>query len=160
MFVASGVLLLFCGWWVSLWREMYVGKIPDVVDYVVREAPELPWPNPALPGSDQVHFPYSLPQRGKVALLVYDARGGLVALRESQPFAAGEQAIFLSTARLPSGVYFVRLTTDSGLTASARWTADVLLRLRRQRRGMPWLGAESAARVVRGARSVRSFRAE
>ncbi len=35
---------------------------------------------------------------------------------------AGEQAISLKPARLLPGVYFARLTTDSGHTASARWT--------------------------------------
>jgi len=82
----------------------------------------VPWPNPARAGSDRVTFPFLLPQAGQVALLVYDARGRLVAFRESQPFAAGEQAISLSSTPLPSGVCFARLTTDSGLAASAQWT--------------------------------------
>src|SRR5690606_13395309 len=64
---------------------------------------------------------YALPTAADVRLDVYDVLGRRVAVLVDAPQPAGEHRATLRAAGLPSGTYFVRLTTD-GHTATTRAT--------------------------------------
>lgn len=69
-----------------------------------------PAPNPA---SGPVRISFSVREAGQTALHLYNALGKRVATlyREGAP-ARGRQTVRLNAAALPSGLYFLRLTTD------------------------------------------------
>ncbi|MEP0545713.1 MAG: T9SS type A sorting domain-containing protein [Rhodothermales bacterium] len=64
------------------------------------------YPNPVA-GRTAIPFSLDAPQRVRIA--VYDALGREVAVAADRTFGAGEQAVDVSVAGLPSGLYFYRL---------------------------------------------------
>lgn len=86
----------------------------------------VPWPpgwpalEPAAPNpfTDRTVLRYALPAPARVALQVFDARGRAVALLVDAFQPAGSHAVPLDGARLPSGVYLVRLRVG-GATKTA-----------------------------------------
>jgi hypothetical protein len=74
------------------------------------------FPNPFNP---RTNLDFQLPAPGTVRLTVHDARGALVAVLRDGPLPAGEQRVVWdgcdrSGRPVPSGVYFVRLQTETG----------------------------------------------
>jgi hypothetical protein len=81
-----------------------------------------PYPNPRV-GTGGVTLGIALPTADRVRLELYDARGRLCAARSFEAFAAGGQhAIEWNPAFLGPGTYFVRMISESGRTAQAKWT--------------------------------------
>ncbi|MCA9785377.1 MAG: T9SS type A sorting domain-containing protein [Candidatus Cloacimonetes bacterium] len=66
-----------------------------------------PWPNPS---NGQVVLSWRMPVPASVSLELYDIQGRLTTLITNEERAAGSHQLALDTARLPSGVYFLRLT--------------------------------------------------
>lgn len=79
----------------------------------------LPRPNPAVRGQ-AVTLGFRLSQRALVSLDLYDSSGRRVDSRPAQPFPPGPGSIQWAPAVRGSGLYFVRLRTDSGQSADAR----------------------------------------
>jgi hypothetical protein len=69
------------------------------------------YPNPAS-GQFSVH--YTTGEEGRLDLAVYDVAGRRVLSRTVSRAAAGPGAEFFNAAKLPAGVYFVRLTAPKG----------------------------------------------
>lgn len=67
------------------------------------------YPNPFR---EQTTIRYELPQTGKVRIVVYDVLGRRMATLVDERQAAGRKEITFDAARLPSGVYFVRLAAN------------------------------------------------
>ncbi len=69
---------------------------------------------PSFPNPFRTHteIPYRLAERGPVRLTVYDALGRRVAVLVDEPQVAGTHTAWFEAARLPSGVYVVRLVAD------------------------------------------------
>jgi hypothetical protein len=74
-----------------------------------------PIPNPAR-GETTISF--STARRGPVEIALYDVRGRRVAtLLDDENLAPGSAVVPVDTGALPSGIYFVRLSTPGGSTA-------------------------------------------
>lgn len=74
-----------------------------------------PAPNPS---TGMVHFGYALDEAGDVEIAVYDVRGRRVAeVARKRSLQAGRSSVDYDTSKLPSGVYFVRLTTPTRSTS-------------------------------------------
>ncbi len=74
-----------------------------------------PAPNPA---TGVVRFGYSIDEAGELEIAVYDARGARVADVARVPHAGvGRSAVDFDARKLPSGVYFVKLTTPTKSTS-------------------------------------------
>ena len=77
------------------------------------------WPNPAGAGPTRLRF--RLPVAATVTIEAYNVRGQRVARRAPEAFASGgDYTVAWSLGALPSGVYFVRVITDTGLAAHSR----------------------------------------
>ena len=70
------------------------------------------YPNPFNP---QTTIPYVLHRSGSVRLRVYDVQGRLLSTLIDQVQPAGQHTVTFEGNRLPSGVYFYRLETASGV---------------------------------------------
>lgn len=82
---------------------------------------DTPSPNPRT-SSTPTTFSFRLPGGETVRLDLYDIRGRLVARRSAELFSAtGRQSIEWNPGELPTGIYFVRLSTGSGSSANAKW---------------------------------------
>jgi hypothetical protein len=93
------------------------GEVPPLSPLHVRAM----WPNPARGSADAINVLFELGRPGEVALRVYDVAGKLVGESAPQAFAqAGEYTLRWDAGGLASGVYFVRLVTESGLTAQTK----------------------------------------
>ena len=80
-----------------------------------------PRPNP-LRGSGGAAFDFVLPAPDRVRLTLYNLAGRRLATREAESIASGgSHSAYWDPGALPSGVYYVRLTTNSGRSAVARW---------------------------------------
>jgi hypothetical protein len=75
-------------------------------------------PNYPNPFQGETTFSFSMSQPGSVSLVVYDVTGREVATVAETYFSNGDHAVRWNADQLPSGVYFVRLT--SGSTSEAR----------------------------------------
>ncbi|MEP0548356.1 MAG: T9SS type A sorting domain-containing protein [Rhodothermales bacterium] len=75
------------------------------------------YPNPVR-GDATVRFALDVPQR--VTLAVFDVLGRRVLTTDLGPQPAGEAMHRLDVARLPAGLYVVRLTGDAGTSGTAR----------------------------------------
>ncbi|MFQ5510782.1 MAG: T9SS type A sorting domain-containing protein [Candidatus Krumholzibacteriia bacterium] len=76
------------------------------------------WPNPARGSAHPTTVSFYLPRPDGVALELYNIEGKLVAHRPREFFTVpGKHRIAWRAGELSSGIYFVRLTTGTGLTA-------------------------------------------
>jgi len=91
--------------------------VPELSALRVRAA----WPNPAHSDAGAVTVSFEMAKPGRVALRVHDVAGRLVDERTPQEFSrAGEHVIRWSAGGLTSGIYFVQLVTEDGLTAHVK----------------------------------------
>ena len=116
--------------WVGTMNQVWVRALCS--DYTVLSATPLtfeptrvslgtPWPNPG-DGATTTFFPVILNARAEIQLQLFDLRGRKVAERPRESFGSpGEYNLPWQPGDLPSGVYFVRLTTLSGSVDTARW---------------------------------------
>lgn len=79
-----------------------------------------PWPNPAR-GFTGSTFQLTLPRADRVTMSLYDVTGRLVARRPEEAFTAGAHSFRWNPGPLPSGTYFVRMTTGGGEARTTRW---------------------------------------
>ena len=77
------------------------------------------YPNPFNPTAT---VPFHIAQAGAVRLSVYDVLGREVARLADGRVEAGRHTAVFDASRLPSGTYFVRLTTADGFAATQRIT--------------------------------------
>ncbi|MFH1279244.1 MAG: T9SS type A sorting domain-containing protein [Candidatus Eisenbacteria bacterium] len=83
---------------------------------------DTPSPNPRT-GTTPTVFSFNLPQGETVRFDLYDIRGRLVVRRSTERFSTtGRQSIEWNPGELPTGVYFVRLSTGSGAATSTKWS--------------------------------------
>jgi photosystem II stability/assembly factor-like uncharacterized protein len=81
-----------------------------------------PYPNPRI-GAGGATFGFALPAPDRVRLELFDAQGRLRAARPFEPFhSAGRQAIRWEPPSLQPGTYLIRMVSESGLSARAKWT--------------------------------------
>lgn len=79
------------------------------------------WPNPQVSNDGETNVSFLLPERTSVTIEVYDVNGRRVAARAPEVFGEGvRHNVLWSMGRLPTGIYFVRLTTATGATASRK----------------------------------------
>ncbi|MCX6601707.1 MAG: T9SS type A sorting domain-containing protein [bacterium] len=97
-------------------------------EYLAADEPPVPipsdlrlaaYPNPFNPSAT---IRFSLPRRGEAELVVYDVTGREVSVLVDGVLVAGEHRVPFDGARLPSGIYFARLTA-----AGAQATQKLLL---------------------------------
>ncbi len=79
----------------------------------------VPYPNPS---ASRAVLGFDLAEAGRVRLAVYDALGREVAVVVDAARPAGSHEATLDGARLPAGVYLVRMTTGTGFTQTRRLT--------------------------------------
>ena len=83
---------------------------------------DAPWPNPWQSGSGPLSFRFHLMNSSRVTVELYDAAGRLLARRTPAALAeSGWTTIAWDVRARDSGVYFVRLSTDTGLHASRKF---------------------------------------
>jgi hypothetical protein len=68
------------------------------------------YPNPFNPST---HIRYVVPERSFVSVRVYNILGAQVAVADEGDRDAGVHEVTFDAARLPSGEYFVRMTSGS-----------------------------------------------
>ena len=79
------------------------------------------WPNPAGDGGGLVSVRFELAASDRVGLKVYDVAGRVVGSSALQAYpAGGEYTLQWNAGSLASGVYFVKLVTEAGLTAQTK----------------------------------------
>jgi hypothetical protein len=78
------------------------------------------WPNPVAPGA-RGSASVRLPQETRVRIEIVDALGAVIddVTPEHAAYAAGEYVVPFSSGDLTQGLYFLRIVTESGATASA-----------------------------------------
>jgi hypothetical protein len=81
---------------------------------------EQPRPNPRA-GVIPSTFVFSLPRADRVSLELLDANGRIMAQRAAADFTAGRHTVVWRVPNLPSGMYFARIKTASGLSAKRSW---------------------------------------
>lgn len=83
-----------------------------------------PRPNPlSLAAGSSLEVGFDLPRADAVSLALYDVAGRQVASRPPERFPEpGGHAVSWSLSGLGSGIYFLQLTTESGLAAASRIT--------------------------------------
>lgn len=92
---------------------------PPISPFRVRSV----WPNPAGTTGANVVVQFDLVVSDQVGLRVYNVAGTLISVAAPRPFAAGgPYTMEWEVDGLPSGVYFLRLSTESGLTAQTKVT--------------------------------------
>ena len=74
-----------------------------------------PFPNPS---SGQITLEFDLPQSKSMTLAVYDVLGRRITVLVDDAMSSGRHRIRFDSANLPSGTYFVRMTTDGGFAAT------------------------------------------
>jgi len=81
------------------------------------------WPNPVGNSGTPVAVQFELATSDQVGLRVYNVAGILVRSTAPRAFSAGgPYTLEWNTTGLPSGVYFLRLSTEAGLTAQTKLT--------------------------------------
>jgi hypothetical protein len=87
-----------------------------------RFAAAAPYPNPRV-GRGGAVFPFMLPRADRVRLELFDAQGRLRARRPYESFTTvGLHSIRWEPSALVPGTYVVRILSESGHTARAKWT--------------------------------------
>jgi hypothetical protein len=83
-----------------------------------------PRPNPlSLAAGSSLEVGFDLPRADAVSLALYDVAGRRAASRPPERFPeAGAHTVSWPLSGLGSGIYFLRLTTESGLAAASRIT--------------------------------------
>ncbi len=71
------------------------------------------YPNPSGP---VLHIPFRVPEEGSVKIMLFDARGDMVALLVDQSMTEGERELRVSTSILSPGLYFCRMVVNEKLT--------------------------------------------
>ena len=71
------------------------------------------YPNPSGP---LLQIPFRVPEEGGVRIVLYDARGDLVAVLLEQQMSEGERELQVRTSILPPGLYFCRMVVNDELT--------------------------------------------
>jgi hypothetical protein len=79
-----------------------------------------PRPNPRE-GDAVLSLPFTLADRDRVTLALYDLQGRRVASRGAREFPPGANAATWDVGALAPGIYWLRLTSVSGLDAAVRW---------------------------------------
>lgn len=85
----------------------------DPLEGLPGEIQMVAFPNPTGPSSTAATVRYQLPASADVRIVVFDVLGREVAVLDDGPRGAGEHEAQLATVGLPSGLYVVRLTTDT-----------------------------------------------
>ena len=70
------------------------------------------YPNPFNP---QTTVTFQVPESGQIRLAVYDVLGREVALLHDGNIAAGRHEVTFRADAMPSGTYFARMVTGSGV---------------------------------------------
>jgi len=78
-----------------------------------------PRPNPS--SGQATTFSFRLPDEGIVDLAIYGIDGRLVARRAPERFGAGSHLLNWQPPALASGVYFARVSSSWGVSATRRW---------------------------------------
>ncbi len=78
---------------------------------------EAPYPNPF---NATTHLRFSLPEQGHITLAVYDVLGRMVTELYNGEMDAGRYNVSFDAQQLASGPYFVRMSTESGFTRTAK----------------------------------------
>jgi len=106
----------------ALATDLPVVAVPGGGEVPVPFAAGAPRPNPVGGAHSALTIPVSLLESDTVRIDCFDARGRWVAGRESEHIGGGDVFdITWEILPLPAGVFFARLSTGSGATASARW---------------------------------------
>jgi hypothetical protein len=90
--------------------------VDEAVSTGVRLGP--PYPNPS---SGPASFALRLESNAEVTLVLHDMAGRVVARRAPQPYEAGWHVASWSPGVTRTGLYFLEIRTDAGLTATRRW---------------------------------------
>jgi hypothetical protein len=81
------------------------------------------WPNPAGESTTLVTIGFELAESDRVGFRVYDVAGRLIGSSALREFVTGgSYTLQWNVGDFPSGVYFVKLVTERGLTAPAKLT--------------------------------------
>jgi hypothetical protein len=68
------------------------------------------FPNPA---TDQVNIVFSVPEKGKITIGLYQANGALLNTIADQIFDSGDHQIEFNTAHLTSGIYLIKVRSGN-----------------------------------------------
>jgi photosystem II stability/assembly factor-like uncharacterized protein len=77
-----------------------------------------PYPNPS---SGVTSFVLRLERETEVSLVLIDVAGRLVAERSPQRYGVGSHVVAWDPKVVSTGLYFLKIETDSGMTATRRW---------------------------------------
>jgi hypothetical protein len=105
-----------------LYTSQFVALPPGIIISSSNDLPNTPKslalaPNPA---TDQAGVWFSLDKQAEVRLEVFDNMGRLVHSLGTQRMDAGDHQLLLQTAQWPNGIYFVRVLTADGGSATQR----------------------------------------
>jgi hypothetical protein len=90
-----------------LLRALRVGVKPDLKKNSLKASV---YPNPA---NDLVQLDFSLPEKSRLKIDLFDAKGQLVKTMINSIFEAGNQQKEISLNRISNGVYWLRITSES-----------------------------------------------
>jgi hypothetical protein len=90
-----------------LLRALRVGVNPDLKKNSLKASV---YPNPA---NDLVQLDFSLPEKSRLKIDLFDAKGQLVKTMINSIFEAGNQQKEISLNRISNGVYWLRITSES-----------------------------------------------
>jgi photosystem II stability/assembly factor-like uncharacterized protein len=94
-------------------------QVPSLLGLQIRSL----WPNPAGESTTLVTIGFEIAESDRVGFHVYDVAGRLVSSSAYRELVAGgAYTLQWKVGDLPSGVYFVKLVTERGLTAPAKLT--------------------------------------
>jgi hypothetical protein len=93
--------------------------VSAIRDSAARIALTSPQPNPRI-GAVPLTLRFALDRPGSARFLLYDVSGRRIAARGSEYFPAGPQAVRWNPGQMASGVYFMRLESESGASAVVR----------------------------------------
>lgn len=77
-----------------------------------------PFPNPSRGG---LSFALRLERDSRVSIALYDVAGRLVARRDAEPYVAGSHLVRWDPGLTTTGLCFLQLETDAGISITRRW---------------------------------------